>query len=291
MPFTQKQLRFTFNLADGTNVTVSGLRASVSIQQAGGINLGDADVSIYGLTPSLMNSLSTLGNRSYYVARNAITIEAGDGTTGMSVVYRGTIIFAYGDYASMPNVSFHLIANPYALYAVQPIPPTTINNGFVDVATVMSGLAQQAKPPLHFENTGVQQTMSYPYFPGTVMDQIHATAAKAGINHFIDPATNTLAIWPKGGARGNAIPLISPDTGMIGYPAFTSYGIIITSVYNPSLSYGQRVKVQSSLPSANGEWFVSTLAHELDSMTPGGQWHSRFLCAAPGFFQLQPSRI
>jgi hypothetical protein len=35
----------------------------------------------------------------------------------------------------MPNVSYHLSANPGAFAAVQPIPPTTINNGAVDVAT------------------------------------------------------------------------------------------------------------------------------------------------------------
>jgi hypothetical protein len=290
MPFTQKQLRFTFNLVDGSNITVSGVRASVSIQQSGGIDIGNAEVSIYGLTPSVMNSLSTLGQNVSFVPRNAIVIEAGDSVTGLSVVYQGTIIRAYGDYASMPNVSFHLVANPYASYAVQPIPPTTINSGFADVATIMSGLAQQASPPLHFENTGVNQTIAYPYLPGTVMDQIHAVAAKAGINHSIDATTQTLAIWPKGAARGDAVLMMSAETGMIGYPAFSSEGIIITSIFNSSVTFGQRIQVKSSLPAATGTYFVSTLSHDLESMVPNGQWHTRFLCAIPGNFQLAPSR-
>jgi hypothetical protein len=103
MPFTQKLLRFTFDLPAtlpqgptqagpplqgpspfqgptqagpplGTNesnrVTVSGLRASVTIEQAGVWNLGNAEISIYGLDPSLMNQLSTLGQKISFVRRN-----------------------------------------------------------------------------------------------------------------------------------------------------------------------------------------------------------------------------
>jgi hypothetical protein len=289
MPFTQKLLSFKFNLANGTNVTISGLRATVSITQSGGINQGSAVISIFGLTPSVMNSLSTLGNTNYFIRHNIVTVLAGDSVTGLATVYTGVIFDAYGDYSSMPNVSFHFVANPYALLAVTPIPPTTINDGFADVATIMSGLAQQAN--LRLENTGVQQTIPYPYQPGTILDQIHAVAAKANINHFIDSTIGALAIWPKGGARGDAIALVSADTGMIGYPAFTSWGIIITSAYNSSIKFGQRIQVQSSLSAANHIWFISTINHELESMVPGGQWHTRFLCATPGYFQLLPSRI
>jgi hypothetical protein len=36
MPFTQKLLSFTFDLANGDRVTVSGLRASATITMGGG---------------------------------------------------------------------------------------------------------------------------------------------------------------------------------------------------------------------------------------------------------------
>lgn len=279
MAFTQKLLSFTFDMADGSRVAVSGVRASATISMGGGIDYGGMDCSIYGLTMSLTNQLSTLGQLIPQVRRNTVSVSAGDSTTGLSVVYQGTIFNGWADYASMPNNAFRISSPTSGLANVQPIPPTTIN-GSADVATIMSGLAQQAG--YHFENDGVQQQFFYPYFPGSVGEQIQRVAAKANINHTIDPTTNTLAIWPLGTSRGNQIPLISPDTGMIGYPTFTSSGIEVTTVYNSSIRYGQSIKVQSSIPAASKQWDIINLVHELESMVPGGAWRTRMRLVAPG---------
>jgi hypothetical protein len=237
MPFTQKLLRFTFDLPAppqgptqagppletpqqqgptqsgepivtpiATNrVTVSGLRASATIHQGGGTDYGITEISIYGLTMSMTNQLSTLGLLQGSPRRNIVTVEAGDSASGLGVVYQGMIWNGFADYGSMPNNAFRIISNPGGLPALQPIPPTSIN-GMGDVATIMAGLAKQAR--LRFENNGVQAQLPYPYLPGTVGDQIKDVAEHAGINHTIDGGTvpNTLAIWPKGGVRGSVIP-------------------------------------------------------------------------------------
>jgi hypothetical protein len=156
-----------------------------------------------------------------------------------------------------------------------------------DVATIMAGLAEQGG--FHFENNGVQVQFFDPYFPGTVLEQIQRCAAKAGINHTIDHQTNTLAIWPRGGSRGGKIPLISPTTGMIGYPVFDPNGVLVTTTYNPSIRTGQIVQVQSSLQAANGQWGVNSLEHELESQVPGGQWRTRFLGIWLGAFIVSKS--
>jgi hypothetical protein len=198
--FTKKILRFTFDLAgdktfgnSGSNrLTVSGLRATVDVTQQGSFASGNANITIYGMTLSQMNRLSTLGQEITWVRRNVVTVEAGDEST----VYQGIIVEAYADASSMPEVSFRIEANVGLGYAVQPIPPTTVK-GPGDVATILSGLARQCKPPLHFSNQGVTSKVLYdPYFPGTVLDQIHQVADHAGINHTIDGATQTLVIWP-----------------------------------------------------------------------------------------------
>jgi hypothetical protein len=84
-----------------------------------------------------------------------------------------------------------------------------------------------------------------------------------------------LTIWPKGKARGGAIPLISPDTGMVGYPTLSARGIIVTTYFNPSISFGKNIKLQSSLELANGEWNVNSLVHTLEAEIPKGQWITR----------------
>lgn len=293
--FTKKLLRFTFDLAgdktfdnSGANrLTIEGLRASASISQSGGVNLGNAELAIYGMTLSQMNRLTTLGQKVFFVRRNEVTVEAGD-EKGMSVIYTGVISDAFAEF-SFPNSVFRIVSTPGLDLAVQPIPPTTIK-GSGDVATILSGLCQQARPPLHFSNNGVSQQLSNPYFPGTVLDQIHQVAEHAGIHHTIDTPTRTLVIWPKGSARGDLVPLISKDTGMIGAPAFSSVGVYVTSVFNPSLLFGQKVMVKSILlPAASKEWNISALTHSLDTATPGGQWHTRFEGYPPDQFVSRPA--
>jgi hypothetical protein len=265
-------------------VTVSGLRAKVTVTMGGSADYGGMDCSIYGLTSSMTNQLSTLGQLIPEVRRNFVTVSAGDKSTGLSTVYQGVIFTGVADYASMPNNAFRIGSPTGGYQSVQPIPPTTIN-GVADVATIMSGLAQQGN--LHFENNGVQQQFFYPYFPGAIKQQIERVAAKADINCIIDPTTNTLAIWPKGTARGSLIPLISPDTGMIGYPTFNSSGIVeVTSVYNPSIRFGQRVQIQSSIPAACKQWDIISLAHELESLVPGGSWRTRVSLVPPKVLQV-----
>lgn len=288
MALTHKQISITFDLGtgsfgeSGTNrVKLSGpLRASVEIAETGGPAFSTCHLSIYGMTLSNMNKLSTLGQSITLVRKNVVTVEVGDTTNGLGVAYQGQIIEAWADFGGMPEVAFHISAGMGYLQAIKPIPPTSYN-GVADVATIIKGLATQAG--LIFTNDGVTAKLSNPYFPGTLRDQIRRCAEAADIN-WIQSPENTIAIWPKGGARGGSIPVVSPETGMIGYPAFSPSGIQATLVYTPDINYGQKIQVKSSLTPANGTWQVQTIAHSLQSETPNGQWHTRITAVPPGLF-------
>jgi hypothetical protein len=213
--------------------------------------------------------------------RNMVTVEAGDETSGMAIAYHGVIVNGWADFQAMPNNAFRIMAQPAAYARVQPIAPTSVNSDMADVATIMSGLAQQGG--FHFLNSGVTAKLSYPYFPGTVLDLIDRCTRAAGINSTIDSITNTLIIWPRGGAARSQIPVISPTSGMIGYPAFTPQGVEVTMLYTPNISYGQTVSVEgSALQAANAKWKINSLMHELDTRVPGGQWRTRFQGGEPG---------
>jgi hypothetical protein len=208
---------------------------------------------------------------------DVVILEAGD-TSGLGVVFQGTMTRAWADFSAMPDVCFHASAHAGVLQALKPIPPSSYI-GSVDVATVMAGLAVQMG--LTFENTGVSVKLANPYFPGTAWEQADRAATAAGINWVADKTK--LAIWPKGQPRGSQIPLVSPDTGLIGYPLFNSKGIIVTTQYNPSINFGSAIQVQSSLGPANGKWFVSAISHELESEIPNGNWFSRIEAVPPGY--------
>jgi hypothetical protein len=260
---------------DGTKVTrlygTNGPRVSAQITRNGMPGNSRASIRIYGLSLSDMNSVSSLGKPVIYDRNNTVTVFAGNAIDGMSIVFYGTIYEAWADFDGAPDVALNIDAVSGLIDAMKPIPPTSYS-GSVDAATIMAGLAVQLG--YAFENNGVSVILSNPYYPGTARDQVDACATEANIFAAIDGsgAGSTLAIWPKDGSRGGVIPLVSPDSGMIGYPGYMAGGLNIRMIYNNAIKFGGQIKVVSSLQTACGTWTVNRLNHNLESQTPHGAW-------------------
>lgn len=256
----------------GTQTTrFSGPRVSAQIVRNGMPGNSHATIRLYGLSLDDMNSISSLGKPIIYDRNNTVTLFAGNAIDGMSVVYYGTIYEAWADFDGAPEITLNVNAVSGLIDAMKPIAPASYS-GSVDAATIMAGLAVQLG--YHFENNGVSVILSNPYYPGTARDQIDACATEANIFAALDGngAGTTLAIWPKDGSRGGVIPLISPDTGMVGYPGYMAGGLNIRAIYNNAIRFGGQVKVQSSLKTACGTWTVNRLVHNLESQKPHGAW-------------------
>lgn len=284
MSFVRRQINVTFTLGTGAfgesgknTVKLSGLRIAAKIVKAGGPSMSTLQMQVYGMTFSQMNQLSTLGMQLILVRRNTVTVEAGDDEGGFATVFVGTITNAWADMQSAPDVPFRVEAHTGLIESVSTAAPSSFT-GPTNVSVVMSSLATQMG--LSFENSGVSVQLSNPYFYGSPRNQAKAAAQAAGIEWIID--NGKLAIWPKGQARGGQIPLISPDTGMINYPAYTSKGVSVQTLFNPSIGYGEKVKVQSSLTPANGEWVVCGLDYDLDAQVIGGKWMTTVSTVRPG---------
>lgn len=260
----------SFSEANSNSVKLSGNRISARISKAGAPANNTLDLTVYGMTLSQMNDLATLGMVIQFVPRNTVLVQAGNAKDGLGTVFTGTIIQAWGDFQAAPDVGFRVIAQSGLAELVSTTPASSFN-GPTDVVTVISGLATQAK--LKFENGGVKGIkLNDPYYYGSPYDQIKACAQAAGINCTIDDGT--VAIWPKDGARGQSVPLVSKDTGMVGYPSFVPYGILVKTLFNPSIVFGGKFKVESSLKPANRTWNTASVDHALDCRMPGGEWFS-----------------
>jgi hypothetical protein len=287
MSFVQRKINLTFKLGRDTGgvqyaftegdydqVTVTGLRIQATIANAGAPSMGEASVIVHGLTPSLMNqlsSLSRLDNGQVAIRFNQIIIEAGDDVAGMSVIFQGQISLSQIDMSGAPDSSLHITAHAGLFEAVKPTAPLSFP-GSADVATIMQNLAVQNG--YAFENGGVTAKLATPYFHGSPRQQMEACANAANINWTLD--NGVLAIWPKGGSRSGPIALISATTGMISYPTNYDVGIAVKTLFNPQLKIGATCEVQSSLPFANGKFVMFGVAHDLESETPNGQWETSF---------------
>jgi hypothetical protein len=283
-PIIERLINVTFSIGTGTDgsgtpvvTKYEGLRISANIVEAGGYMAPTGQFTIYGLSPADMNKISSIGLYANRLKYNTITVEAGDATYGMTKVFSGVINEAYVDFEGAPDVGLQVTSLDGAIEALKPIAPTSYQ-GSAPVAAIMGYLAAQMG--YTFENNGVTAVLSNPYFSGTATAQIQDCALAANINHIL--RQGILAIWPQGGFRNFPAPLISPKTGLIGYPSFASNGVAIRTIFNPGLVIGYPIQVESSIVQACGTWNAFQVSHTLESQMPGGLWESQIYAQRPG---------
>ena len=193
------------------------------------------------------------------------------------------MIEAYPDFTASPEAAFVISATTTGDLQLKPIKPGTFP-GTVDVATIMGQMAQQAG--LKLENGGVDVKLSNPYFPGTIIQQIYTCARAANIYAYIDRVAGTLVIIPKNGTRGGTVPVVSPATGMIGYPVFQRNLLVSRTLFDPTIKTLGQIQIQSQLTPANGLWNVIQLDYNIASQMVDGPWEQTMTCVsapnAPG---------
>jgi hypothetical protein len=255
----------------GNQVTLpAGLRMTANIQNAGGLSDGVLSLVIWGMTRSLMNQLATLGLQINLLPKNLIKLTAG--TPGkMSTAFIGYITAAEADFNAMPEPSFTITAHTLGAFAAAPAEPSSYQ-GAASVSSIMSDLA--TKMGLRFENSGVDVTLKNPVFTGSYRDQARACVKQAGIL-WNNGAEGLLAIWPRNGSRGGLVPVIAPPPkgSMIGFPKYNAFGVTVKNLYDPTIGFGQKVKIESSVLSP-GEYVVIGLAHALACEFPSGPWET-----------------
>lgn len=274
MSFAEKCIDISLTLASGrfgpsnnNTAEIRGHRTNVRISKTGGADMGRLEAAIFGLPLSMMNQLTTLGTQILQQGKNSVVVKAYEKGQTPATVFAGTISLAWADMRAMPEACFRLSAHAGLYEAVKPEQPTSIK-GTADVKQVMSGLAKTMG--MQFEGNDVDVKLPNIYLSGSARDQVKSLAQMAGVEWIID--NNTLAVWKAGSARQKRPQLISPQTGMVGYPAFNQAGIEVTAQFRPDIQFGQPIEVKSDLTPACGTWNIKGLDYELDAQVPRGKW-------------------
>src|SRR6185503_15522676 len=269
MTFARRRIKLTVSGTKIAGLTEEGLKTSVLVAISKEIQMGTADVLIYGLTLDTMNQLATFGQRVTEYQRNTLIIEAGDDVNGMSEIFRGTITQAWPDFQGAPLVPFHILAQAGLLDAMKPVEPMSFD-GSTDVATILKKVQGQMDEVSLFENHGVNVKLDSPYLWGSPRNMVKQIAAAAGISWVID--RNVLAIMPQNKARGGGGLLVAPETGMVSYPGFTAVGVLVKQEFSRALSYRQKFTVKSDIVPACRDWMINRLEYDLESEVPKGHW-------------------
>lgn len=273
-------------------ITLKGLRASVFINNAGGAMMGTLNAQIYGISAEDMNALtSPLWDVSFITNPDAsapylnlIQVFAIDGSSE-TLVYNGQVVNAWGVYDSMPNTYLYIQAMIAPDQLVKSASPLSIAAD-TDINTVMAQIVSQMG--FKFENNGVTGAVTKgSYFANTLMEQARNLMQAYGFAMYIDNTSpNTVAITPFGKARNMIAANVSPQTGLVGYPQVNKMGINFDTLFNPDITFGGPVIVNSSIALAKGTWNVRSMSHSLSSQTPNGPWLTTVSAILPigGFF-------
>lgn len=283
---------------DGSNnaLTLRGLRSTCQIKSysgTAGTFASQLQMRINGMYGQDMAKLSTLGYTSGLYKRNLVSIFAGDDVNGMTQVFSGGITYGNVDYNSMPDVGVDIIASALANMQFDSIAASSYQ-GSMNVATMLEGIARSAG--LGFQNNGVTAKLSNHAVSGTANDQIRDICNAAGVIPYIE--NGKLYIWPAGSTRDDTVVEIGPSNGLVGYPRYIVGGVEVTTLFNPEIQIGRRVKINSSipppsknsptnmgipLPGASGTFYAWSIDHDLSAQVPGGPWFSTIKLGANAF--------
>lgn len=275
--FTRRYINATF--IGPRTVKLTKHRISARINVGGAPGIGKAQVSIYGMSLSEMNDLSTFGKAIHPQYDYRLIIDAGDEINGMNTVFEGAITQAWGDFQSAPEVPFQVVSQAGISQAVQRTGDQDFSSyeGSTDVGTMMESLAKTMG--LKCENGGVNCKLESPYHYGSPWIQAKQIAEAANISMVIE--NGVLAIWPIDKPRPGAaadVNYISPQTGMVSYPTFTDYGVMVKTEFRKPIKYGTEITVQSDLQRACGKWSVRLQDYDLQSLVPNGHWFLSLGC-------------
>ncbi len=275
MSFVERQIDVTMQYYGSTNtLKLSGYRVALNYVDVGGVSAGRLSMRIFGVPLAFINEFLAMGPvASKAIGLNKILVQAGNKGEALHTVFSGNIFHAWGDFSQQPNVNLVIDGAVNAQSALTPVVPSAWR-GSVPVATIMQAFAATAG--YAFQNMGVTAVLQNPSFDGSLLDQMHKCEEAGGFKWTITPA-GTLVIFPPNvslaQANAQGIPILSPQTGLVGYPAITNQGIAVRSIFLPGAHFGSFFTVQGSqIPMANGTWNAFSLEHTLESQTPNGAW-------------------
>lgn len=280
--FTEKKLQIRITLSkgkfknqEGNTYIINDLAMSVKVEKLGPPDFGKASAEIYGLPLDVMQQLTTLNMTPMFTFRNYITIFAGDDKNGLNQIYSGAITGASCDFNSAPDIKMKIESRQGFFGSV-----TSQDENFIKGSMPASDfISQQAKKiGFTFKNEGVTSSVKNALFTGSPIEQIRQCASQVGAEVVID---DEQVILLKSERKGN-VPILSKDSGLLGYPVMSQNGIELKAIYNKDFRFAGLINIESEIPRTSGTWRIIKLSHSLDANLPtSGKWESSITAFYP----------
>lgn len=281
--FTEKLIRVTFTLGTpgatfpGTQtnrLVLQGLRTSVKVTSVNRQGIL-ASIEVWGMKADDMNALTVAWSApDGVILENSLVIEVGD-KTRMSEIFRGALYAGQPNYAGAPEVTFVGQAMGGYLQAITPFPDTSWNGSIAIVEMVKKILSGT---DFSVVDGGATGTLSNPKFTGSRWQQMETACEATNTDWYVQGKNVILCAQNRPLSDIPAI-ILSPNTGLIGYPVIDRAGLMVKALFDPALACGSALEIrQSIVPYANGKWFPQKVDHMLEANLPDGKWESEMFC-------------
>ena len=261
----------------GNSYRIQDLAMTAKIDKVGPPEFGKASATIYGLPLTIMEQLSTLNMHPLFVKRNYMNIFAGDEERGYTQIFAGSITKANADFNNAPDVPFHIEAR-LGFFGSVTAQGDNVISGSQPVANFIA--TQAKKAGMTFKNEGVTTQIRNSVFTGSPIEQARQAAQQIGAELIIDD--EQMILVKNGASRKGNVPVLSAESGLLGYPVMTQNGIECKAIFNPDFRFAGLIEINSIVPKTSGQWRIIKLSHSLSSNLPsGGAWESSITAYYP----------
>jgi len=190
--------------------------------------------------------------------RKLLRVEAGRRSTGTALVYQGDITSATG---SQPPDIMLTLKSATGDYLKGDIVSRS-SAGATPLRSLAQRIAADLRLSLQFEAKD-KQIANYS-FAGGALKQVDQLGVMGRVNAFVDDGK--LIVKDYNVPLAGRTRVLNKDTGMIGIPEFTEYGVKVRMLFDNQTVIGGGLDIRSEMnPAADGLYTVSKLGFEIAS--------------------------
>ena len=260
--FDSRIIIVTVTLADGTTysfqsplyIRAIGIKGITSQQ-------GQCSVTILNLTQEQRYRILTQASPQKISPQPVlITLQAGRVSTGVFTLFEGYCMASSSGQPPDIGVTFNAVTNNYGMWASLPLQmPENAT-----ILTIAEKIADSNNLTLDFEATAIAakkiNNFAYTGAPAMQIKKLN----ELGVNAYID--NKTLVVLDIGKPRNSPVRNIDANSGMVGIPEVTTYGVRCRLMLDNTVRLGQNVTVTSlQNPAANGKYMIFSMAFEIST--------------------------
>jgi len=246
--FTYEDTQLT--LDGGLTITASGMKYANALQN-------ECQLTVSNLKKDTRDRLMTqLTPYNYDQKRKGIEVYAGRESTGLYLLYKGDITQCYP--SQPPDIVLHIRSMALAWYKLNYVAQSY--NVTTPLSKVVNGIGQTLGLSVKFLAT--DKNISNYSYSGCAAKEINHVA---GMGFQVYEDNGVLVCKDRSKGIGDAIE-VSQETGMVGIPELTEYGVKIKTMLNPNVSLGGKINLISNMnPLLNGEYTTYQIGFEIAS--------------------------